>query len=187
MTPRPGGLRFATTCCVVASLVVVGGRGTASAQMGGGANLTVEVKPRSGPPRATAGSPVRVLGASFDENGRPVEIRWGDKDGHVLATAPVDRRGEFRRTVIVPADAAVGPHLVTATQKLIDDSDVNPGQLSIDVVATDAESTVVDQRSTTSASTDRDWRVPALTASSVVLVAGLVLARKRRRARAATG
>lgn len=150
--------------------------------MGGGPRLIVEVKPRSGPPRATAGSPVRLRGNAFDKDGRPVEIRWGNKDGAVLAAVPVDQRGEFISTVRVPPDAAVGTYLVTATQRRIDDTEVSPSQLSIDVVADESQATVSDGTPVVpDVEDDRPgWLVPALLGVAALLGLGLVVARIRR-------
>ena len=173
------------TALVAAGVVVTLGQWVAwpaDAQMGGGGRLTVEVRPRAGPPRTVAGSPIRIRGASFDENGRPVEIRWDAEDGAVLATAAVDARGDFFRTVRVPVDATVGPHLVYATQTRIDDSVVPSGLVSVDVVATEAEATVAGPPPEQDEG-GRPWPLVAGVGAAAVLAAGLGVSRKRRRAR----
>lgn len=165
---------------LVAVATPLGSHG-ASAQMDGGrAAMTIEVRPRAGPPRATAGSAIRLRGMSFDENGRPVEIRWGGEDGVVLDTVTVDGRGEFLRVVTIPPDARVGPHLITATQRLLDDTSRDPSQVSIDVVATEAEATVVHEPPAATKTSPR-WPVPVGLGLAALLTIGLVLSRRRRR------
>jgi MYXO-CTERM domain-containing protein len=102
---------------------------------------------------------------------------------------PVDPRGEFLSTVKIPADAAVGPHLVTATQRLIDDTEVTPGQLSIDVVADEAAATVSDGRPVPSEVEDDppEWLAPTLLGVAALLALGLVFSRRRRVTTTANG
>ena len=75
---------------------------------------TISLIPRS----ARAGEPVTVNGSRFEDT--PVEIRWNDAGGPLLAVASGP---EFSVQITAPADAADGVYFVVAT-------DGTPGSFS---------------------------------------------------------
>lgn len=65
-----------------------------------------------------AGIPVTVTGTAFATTGcPPVVIRWDRLDGPVLAIAPSDPLGTIHASVVIPAGAQAGLHLLIATQE----------------------------------------------------------------------
>jgi hypothetical protein len=156
-----------------------------------GPSLSIEVKPGAGPPRATPGSAIKLVGEAFDTRAGDLQIRWDG--GRILGTARVNEQGELRRAVAIPADAAVGIHLVTVTSKPAGDTTGGPvGRVSIDVVANGADATVAEATAAPEAaggetSFNRLLLVPAALALAGVLVGAMFVARRRRKPVSATG
>lgn len=98
--------------------------------------------PESGP----AGASVRMTGSNFSSEGTSsnVEIRWDRRDGPSLASiapAALGDKGSFDVTVTVPADAAIGNHILIATQTLANGAPCVgcPGRANFHVTAASAQ------------------------------------------------
>lgn len=70
---------------------------------------------RATPPNGAVGTTVTVTGSSFDAAGQPISLFWDGARGQLLKTVP--GAASFTTTIQVPAGAAGGSHVVTATQR----------------------------------------------------------------------
>ncbi|MGH9153395.1 MAG: hypothetical protein ACRD03_13575, partial [Acidimicrobiales bacterium] len=98
------------------------------------------------PGSGAAGTTVRVTGINFSSDGTSsnVEVRWDRRDGPSLASiAPgaLGEKGSFDVNVTVPADAAIGNHILIATQTLANGAPCVgcPGRANFEVSAAAAQ------------------------------------------------
>lgn len=82
---------------------------------------TLNLSVNSGGPNTV----VNVTGTAFaTTGGSPVTVHWNSLDGPVLATTNADPTGTIHTSVVIPADAPPGPHVLIARQDYTDSKGV---------------------------------------------------------------